>query len=428
MSSYPQALLFEPEPVAIGRDAASTTFADNMKLPVHRWMRYSAGYSAAWAESVVRESGARTVLDPFVGSGTSLLAAQDAWAESFGIEAHPFVARIARAKLHRESDPSAFEEFAISVRQEALDTKEEAAEYPPLIAKCYAPEVLRQLDALRRALERRSDGSPEAELTWLCLASLLRKVSHAHTAQWQYILPAKTKTRVVPPLRAFDETVRMFAHDMRHIQMRTRGPIPLLIQGDARQCFGVPDKAIDLVVTSPPYPNNYDYADATRLEMSFFREINGWGDLQDSVRQYLVRSCTQHVPERQVSLQSVLSDPVLLPILDEISVVCNQLADIRLTKGGKKTYHLMVACYFQDLAHVWQALRRVCRSPSRVCFVIGDSAPYGVYVPVIEWFEKLALSAGFCRASFEQTRERNTKWKNRKHRVPLCEGRMWVEG
>ena len=75
-----------------------------------------------------------------------------------------------------------------------------------------------------------------------------------------------------------------------------------------------------------------------------------------------------------------------------------------------------------------QALRRVCASPSEVCFVIGDSAPYGVYVPVIEWFGKLALAAGFESWTFEKLRDRNIKWKNRKHRVPLCEGHLWVRG
>jgi hypothetical protein len=428
MTSYPQALLFELEPVAADREATSTTFLDNMKLPVHRWMRYSAGYSAAWAESVIRGAGARNVLDPFVGSGTTLLAAQDAGAKGYGIEAHPFVVRIARGKLHRVSDAAAFENFAAAVRKEALGIVGQTEGYPALIEKCYEPSVLRQLDALRRAVEKANDGTLQAELTWLVLASLLRKVSHANTAQWQYVLPSKSKAKVVPPMRAFDETVRMFAHDIRTTQYRQLGPVPLLIQGDARTCCGVPDGEIDLVVTSPPYPNNYDYADSTRLEMSFFQEITGWGDLQDAVRQHLVRSCSQHVPEKKVSLPAVLADPVLAPILDELASVCTQLSDIRHTKGGKKTYYLMVACYFQDLAHVWHSLRRVCGSPSRLCFVIGDSAPYGVYVPVIQWFEKLALSAGFGRVSFEQTRERNIKWKNRKHRVPLCEGRLWVEG
>ena len=88
----------------------------------------------------------------------------------------------------------------------------------------------------------------------------------------------------------------------------------------------------------------------------------------------------------------------------------------------------MIGCYFLDLAQTWRALRRVCASPSEVCFVIGDSAPYGVYVPVIERFGKLALAAGFDSWSFEKLRDRNIKWKNRKHRVPLREGHLWVRG
>jgi hypothetical protein len=80
------------------------------------------------------------------------------------------------------------------------------------------------------------------------------------------------------------------------------------------------------------------------------------------------------------------------------------------------------------MARVWQALRRACARPCRVCFVIGDSAPYGVPVPVYDWMGKLALAAGFDCWSFDKTRDRNIKWKNRKHRVPLSEGRLWVEG
>ncbi len=129
-----------------------------------------------------------------------------------------------------------------------------------------------------------------------------------------------------------------------------------------------------------------------------------------------------------MQLEAVLHDPILEPIRPEFEAICNELAKIRLTKGGKKTYHLMIACYFHDLARVWQSLRRVCDSPSRICFVVGDSAPYGVYVPVIDWLMRLAVSAGFHGPRFERTRERNIKWKNRKHRVPLCEGRLWVEG
>ena len=37
------------------RTKTSGTFLDNMKLPVHRWYRYSAGFSAEWASTVVKE-------------------------------------------------------------------------------------------------------------------------------------------------------------------------------------------------------------------------------------------------------------------------------------------------------------------------------------------------------------------------------------
>jgi hypothetical protein len=124
----------------------------------------------------------------------------------------------------------------------------------------------------------------------------------------------------------------------------------------------------------------------------------------------------------------VLAASVLDPIRSPLTQVCEQLAEIRKTKGGKKTYHLMIACYFHDLARTWIALRRVCTPGARVCFVIGDSAPYGVYVSAVEWLGALAIAAGFKSWEFERTRDRNVKWKNRKHRVPLCEGRLWVNG
>lgn len=60
--------------------------------------------------------------------------------------------------------------------------------------------------------------------------------------------------------------------------------------------------------------------------------------------------------------------------------------------------------------------------------MVGDSAPYGVYVPVDQWLGRLALAAGFKSFDFVKLRDRNTKWKNRKHRVPLHEGILRVVG
>jgi hypothetical protein len=427
---YSQGLLFRDAAEPAGRDETSSTFVDNMRLPVHRWFRYSAGFSAQWAEGVIADAaqaGKLTVLDPFAGAGTTLLAAERQGMPSFGVEAHPFVGRVARAKLLYRSDADAYLARAREVRRRAARLHAAAAPYPPLIQKCFSPDTLAALENLRLAWQELHDDTPASELVWLTLVAILRPVSHAGTAPWQYVLPRKAKKAPLEPLAAFDQMTRTIYADMQEAGA-VAGPAAVYLEGDARTLAGVPDAAVDLVVTSPPYANNYDYADATRLELCFFREIAGWGDLQEAVRGRLVRSCSQHVPERAVNLAEVLADPAVAPIRADLSRVCHQLGEIRQHKGGRKTYHLMVACYFADMARVWQALRRVCRRPSRACWVLGDSAPYGVYVPVVEWTGVLAQAAGFGSFRFEKTRDRNTKWKNRKHRVPLCEGRLWVEG
>ncbi|HBS63869.1 MAG TPA: DNA modification methylase, partial [Stenotrophomonas sp.] len=162
--------------------------------------------------------------------------------------------------------------------------------------------------------------------------------------------------------------------------------------------------------------------------MMFWGEINCWGDLQNAVRQHIVRSFSQLAASDRVDLASMLEHPSLSAIHSEISEVCNELATVRLGKGGKKAYHIMVAAYFHDMAATFTMLRRACRDGARMCFVVGDSAPYGVYVPVDDWLGRLAVAAGFTSYSFEKLRDRNTKWKNRKHTVPLHEGHLWIEG
>jgi len=199
-----------------------------------------------------------------------------------------------------------------------------------------------------------------------------------------------------------------------------------ILNEDARDIQSIPNGWGDLVITSPPYANNYDYADATRLEMTFWGDITGWADLQDNVRKHLVRACTQHVSKLGDEIEAILSNPRLKPIQNELLEVYNTLKIERLKHGGKKNYHFMIAAYFTDLADVFHSLRKVTSENALMCFVIGDSAPYGIYVPVDKWLGELAVSAGFSSYSFEKLRDRNTKWKNRKHTVPLHEGRLWI--
>ncbi|HEY5235220.1 MAG TPA: DNA modification methylase, partial [Rhabdochlamydiaceae bacterium] len=265
-------------------------------------------------------------------------------------------------------------------------------------------------------------------LVFLAINSILRASSHVGTAQWQYVLPNRTKARVTNPYDALYIQSKVMLEDMRVMQGQSRESRAKLLQGDARLLEGVPDNSIDLVVTSPPYANNYDYADATRLEMTFWGEVGSWGDLHNSVRQYLICSSSQHASKDRLDLGDLLGNPDILPIKDELTAVCNQLNEVRKTKGGNKAYHLMIAAYFCDMAKTFKALRRVTKAGSTVCIVIGDSAPYGIHAPVERWFGELALAYGFKSWEFEKIRDRNVKWKNRKHDVLLHEGRLWIKG
>ncbi len=430
LTKSPELDLF-PEEVKIEQDY-SATFAGNMSLPIHKWYRYTAGFSASWVNRLIREektNGRTRIIDPFAGSGTVLLESEFEGVESYGVEAHPYIYRIAKTKLNWNYSADEFKSEALALLKKAKSISITKTEFPKLIASCYPIEVIQKLEALKQTWLKKKQEEEIRDFNWFIITSILRTTSPVGTAQWQYIQPTKTKSKVIDPFVAFEAKVNDMYSDMKRAQSRFTNVVDAkILNEDARNIKSIPDGWGDLVITSPPYANNYDYADATRLEMTFWGDINGWADLQDNVRKHLVRACTQHVSKLGSDVEFILSNPKLACIKNELLEVYETLKVERLKHGGKKNYHFMIAAYFNDLADVFHSLRRVTSENCLMCFVVGDSAPYGIYVPVDKWLGKLAVSAGFNSYSFEKLRDRNIKWKNRKHRVPLHEGRLWIKG
>lgn len=405
------------------------SFIDNMKLPIHRWFRYSAGFSAEWVKYLLTNEKCKIVLDPFAGSGTVNIAADEIGIDSIGFEAQPFIVRIARAKTFWDIDQKDFilickEFLSLSMK---CDFDDSLLKHK-LLNRCFDSKTLKRLLQMRSTWKLISKGIDDklSSLLFLAITAILRPSSHAGTAQWQYIQPNKF-TMPIDPDTALKSQFANMVDDIQIMKKISDKSRSIIYCSDVRSQGELDNNSVDLVITSPPYANNYDYADATRFEMTFWGVVTDWSDLHEKIRKHLICSSSQHAAKENFNIDDKLSSALLRPICDEISNKCKELSIIRLTKGGKKHYHTMIASYFYDMARVIHNLRDLIKVNGKVFIVIGDSAPYGVYIPVDEWFGKIALDAGFKSWNFEKIRDRNTKWKNRKHNVPLKEGVMCIE-
>ncbi|SDG17946.1 hypothetical protein SAMN05216241_106118 [Limimonas halophila] len=414
------------------KTARRGAFTDNMRLPVHRWFRFSAGFSAEWAEDVIAAHVPPhgRALDPFAGSGTALIAGAQAQCVTDGFETHPLLNHLTATKMRPPSCEEQFRREAFNVLRLADNMRSQMIlPHNKLLRKCYTDDVLYSLKSLKEAYERYTFSSESiANHVWWCITSILRETSGVGTAQWQYILPNHSKNNVYDPYYAFMNKVEIFHADMKIFKTKAEEYAGSIYNIDARKCEKMTDKQYNLVITSPPYPNNYDYADATRLELTFWGHVDRWADLHKKVRQCLIPSCAQHTSTEKMLLEPLLQHPVTSPIRSELTEVCTALQHEREKKGGRKTYHTMLAAYFRDLGRTFHALRPLVVDGGTLCLIIGDSAPYGIHAPVDKWLGELAQGAGFKEYTFEKVRDRNIKWKNRKHRVPLKEGILWIRG
>lgn len=377
-----------------------TNFSQNLSFPVHRWFRYPAGFSHSWVKETIGKH--KRLFDPFVGSGTTLVEAELNQIESVGLESHPFVFKIAEAKLNREK----IDKFPIKLESEISSESE-------LTKRCFSEDALKFLASLRNSWK----SSKKNDLSWLAITSILRECSPVGTASWQYILPNKSKSRFVNPQDAFLKKIKIIEEDNEwRNSLLCRSPAQIY-NVDARNWYM--SEWADIVITSPPYLNNYDYADALRLEMTFWGDVSNWSDLS-KIRKDLIRSCTNQLQKEDINSKEID------PIREEINKIYHDLKEEREKHAGKKPYHDMVVSYFVDMAKVWNNLRKTCQKNCKIYFIIGDSAPYGIHVPTEELLGKLAIASGFKGFKFDKIRDRNVKWKNRKHNVPLKEGILSV--
>ena len=412
---------------------ALPTFADCRRAAVHRWYPIVVGFSRTSVSTAITQSRLGPddlLLDPFVGCGTTCVVAKATGVPSIGVEAHPFLALASRVK----TTWNAFAAGSVSIRGLGADVVADARlrcraadlSRTPAFLRTLFPddEALAKLYGLRDAINDRFAGDrPVREFMTLALTRAAHDSTPAKI-DGVYVAPTTHKSVYGLPFESFIARLAMMASDLALVRRRCEDAPTSIIEGDARNLRDIPSDSIALVFTSPPYLNNFDYAEMTRLELYLLGMAGSWREISQRVRTKLVVNATTQVTRATAELRA--PDPQLpRDVRTSLERMSAELADLRLRRGGRKDYDITVIAYFNDMLRVLREVHRVLR-PGAVCrLIVGDSALYGVHVPTDEFLCGIARGVGFARVASRVLRHRGHRWRlPRRTYVPLRESEI----
>lgn len=359
------------------------------------------------------------VVDPFAGVATVGVQVASRGMCFAGIEAHAEIAELATLKFRITRTNLDLVEVANSIvdglRPGTLDGEAE------LICSSFDEKALGLLVAIRERVQEAATSPWYLHLKWSLLAAL-RDCAGVKVG-WPYQRPAVARRpRDSSPVRSFLRRIEWMAEDLHESEIAGRGRV---VCGDARLTepwneIGAPAMA---VVSSPPYLNNYDYADATRLEVYFWGTARTWRELTTRIRAPMIAGSTQQT-SRPASEAAKLELRRHAPnSAEEILALESALAIERAARPRGKEYDQLVVTYFRDLTLALVQVRGHTVEGAPVRLVLGDSAPYGVYVDTPGLIAKIAGELGFESEPSLTLRTRGQRWHSNgiRHAIPLSE-------
>jgi len=366
---------------------------------VHEWYRFVLSFPPHLVRDYLRDFGLgreSVVLDPFCGTGTTLVEAKLEGIPSVGIEAAPMAHFASATKTDWRPDPAGLMAHAGTV----------AAAADATMAR---EQTLRRLDPERQALLLAGSISPKPLHRVLVLLATLKDHYSPDYYEHERLALAKVLPTGVGNLRFGPEVglasrpkddapvvdlwlaaVASIARDLAAVGSSAPARV---LRADARQVPVALDAcSVDAVFTSPPYPNEKDYTRTTRLESVLLGLVSSRDELR-SLKKQLVRSNTRGVYKDDDDDRFVRGHPEIERIAQAIEA---RRVALGKTSGFERQYARVARLYFGGMARHLESLKAVLKPGARLGYVVGDQASYlRVMIRTGELLAGIAQSCGY---------------------------------
>ena len=361
----------------------------------HRWYRFVLSFPPHLVRDYLDDFGVRNgglVLDPFCGTGTTIVESKKLGISSIGLEALPMAHFASCVKTDWSPSPDGLAEHARRVADKTLcrlkaDNIRDAPFFsetsgstnglrtlPPegekiLLKNSISPLPLHKVLVLINVLKEEQDKRFLAHERLALAKALVDDISNLHFGPEVGVGKCKDDAPVVG---AWLSRVNAMVEDLRQLP-RKNGATAHAFLADARQIHGILEpESIDAVITSPPYPNEKDYSRTTRLETVLLGFAHSMSELR-TLKKTLVRSNTRSVYKTD-------DDDVWVKGHREIEAIARKIEERRTmlgkTSGFERLYHRVTKLYFGGMARHLETMKRVLKPGAKLAYVVGDQASY----------------------------------------------------
>ena len=337
------------------------------------------------------------VLDPFCGTGTTLVECKKLGIPSVGFEANPMAHFASLVKVDWSPDPNSMVEHSKRIADIALTELQEqgiiddaplfaaseqnvscgiaslrrleAEASQVLLAGSISPLPLHKTLVLLDVLRRHRDERYHHHQLLALAKALVSSIGNLHFGPEVGVGPAKPDAPVVAPWLS---GVLAMADDLR--KLRYQGQVQSrLYCADSRQVASlIEPESIGAVITSPPYPNEKDYTRTTRLESVLLGFIHSKADLR-ALKKSLVCSNTRTAYKDDDDDRWVADNAEIQRIAQAIET---RRVEMGKTSGFERLYPRVAKLYFGGMRRHLAELRKLLRPGAQLAYVVGDQASY----------------------------------------------------